>query len=372
MNYTIIKDSHTLQKVCEKARQTDVIMLDTEFVRTRTFHPKLGLIQLYDGEQLVLIDPLEIDDMHSFADLLADTSVMKILHACGEDLEVFQHVFGCVPTPMVDTQLMAAFLGYGLSTGFAALVNDYLGIELDKSESRTDWLARPLTDKQLDYAAADVYYLLPLYQKLLVQVEETGWLEAAQQESKLLVEKRLKTVKPEKAYLAVKGAWTLNPQQLAILKIMAKWRLEEAKQRDLALNFILKEANMIEICRQQMTSLQQMSDAGFDHREIRRHGNRVISMVKQGLETPESEWPEKITRLMDNPVYKQLFKTLKDVVKHASETSGLASEFLASKKQINQFITWVWKHERNPEKLPDVMQGWRKEVVGNALNGKMQ
>ncbi|WP_086982807.1 ribonuclease D [Vibrio aphrogenes] len=372
MNYTIIKDSQSLQHVCEQARQTEVIMLDTEFVRTRTFHPQLGLIQLYDGKQLVLIDPLEIEDMHCFAELLADTSVMKVLHACGEDLEVFQHVFGCVPTPMIDTQLMAAFLGYGLSTGFAALVKDYLAVELDKSESRADWLARPLTEKQHEYAAADVYYLLPLYQKLLTQVEEKGWLEAVQQESRLLVEKRLTTIEPEQAYLAVKGAWTLNSQQLAILKIMATWRLQEAKARDLALNFIVKEANMIEICRQQMTSLKQMNEAGFDHREIRRHGQTLLAMVQQGLKVPEQEWPQPITRLMDNPVYKQLFKTLKDVVKHASETSGLATEFLASKKQINQFITWVWVHQRHPEKLPEVMQGWRKAVVGDALNGKMK
>lgn len=371
MNYIIIKDSQQLTEVCQKARLADVVMLDTEFVRTRTYHPQLGLIQLYDGEQLVLIDPLEIDDMQAFSELLSDTSVTKVLHACGEDLEVFQHAFGCTPTPMIDTQLMAAFLGYGLSTGFAALVNDYLSVELDKSESRADWLARPLTDKQLDYAAADVFYLLPLYQQLLEQVEAKGWLEAVDQESQLLVEKRLKQVKPEQAYLSVKGAWILKPQQLAILKIIAQWRLLEAQKRDLALNFIVKEANMVEVCRNEMTSLKEMNEAGFDHREIRRHGNTLIEMVKQGQAIAESEWPAKITRLMDNPAYKQLFKLLKDEVKLASESSGLATEFLASKKQLNQFISWVWNKERNPEQLPDVMQGWRKEIVGEALNKKM-
>lgn len=371
MNYQIISTSAALTQVCEQARLADVIMLDTEFVRTRTYHPQLGLIQLYDGEQLVLIDPLEIDDMQSFSELLVDTSVTKVLHACGEDLEVFQHAFGCTPTPMIDTQLMAAFLGYGLSTGFAALVNDYLDIELDKSESRADWLARPLTDKQLDYAAADVYYLLPLYQKLLQQVEDKGWLEAVKQESSLLVTKRLKQVSPDQAYLSVKGAWILNPQQLAILKIMAQWRLLEAEKRDLALNFIVKEANMVEVCRHEMTSLKQMNEAGFDHREIRRHGSRLIEMVKQGQATPEDEWPKKITRLMDNPAYKQLFKCLKDEVKVASQASGLATEFLASKKQLNQFISWVWNKDRNPEQLPDVMQGWRKTIVGEALNKRI-
>ncbi|MFV0575639.1 MAG: ribonuclease D [Vibrio sp.] len=371
MNYTIVNTTEALEAVCQHARQFDVVMLDTEFVRTRTYHPQLGLIQLYDGEQLSLIDPVEIQDMQALADLLTDTSVIKVLHACGEDLEVFQHAFGCSPTPMIDTQLMAAFLGYGLSTGFASLVNDYLGVELDKSESRTDWLARPLTQKQLDYAAADVYYLLPLYQKLLEQVEEKGWLAAAQQESKLLIEKRLKTIDPDKAYLAVKGAWTLNQQQLATLKIMAKWRLLEAQKRDLALNFIVKEPNMIEICRLNMTSLKQMDDAGFDYREIRRHGKTLLDFVEQGKRIPESEWPEKITRLMDNPAYKQLFKLLKDEVKAVSQQSGLATEFLASKKQLNQYINWVWKHNRSEEKQPDIMKSWRKELLATRLDSKM-
>ncbi|WP_194091560.1 ribonuclease D [Vibrio hibernica] len=372
MNYQIITTASALADVCQKASLVDVVMLDTEFVRTRTYHPQLGLIQLYDGENLALIDPVAIDDMSALAELLSDTSVLKVLHACGEDLEVFQHAFNCIPKPMLDTQLMAAFLGNGLSTGFAALVNEFLGVELDKSESRTDWLARPLTEKQLDYAAADVYYLLPLYQKLKLAVEEAGWSEAVMQESTALVKKRLKSTEPSKAYLDVKGAWILNPEQLAILKIIAKWRLEEAMKRDLALNFVVKEANMLEICRQEMTSLRQMDEAGFDQREIRRHGNTLIHLVKQGQAIPSDQWPQKITRLMDNPSYKQLFKVLKDEVKAASEASGLATEFLASKKQLNQFISWVWNHERSADKQPEVMLTWRKSVLGERLDKKMK
>ncbi|WP_153447422.1 ribonuclease D [Vibrio algicola] len=372
MNYKIITTTEALELVCQQARLVDVVMLDTEFVRTRTYYPQLGLIQLYDGEQLALIDPVAIDDMSALASLLKDESVLKVLHACGEDLEVFQHAFKCIPTPMIDTQLMAAFLGNGLSTGFATLVNEFLGVELDKSESRTDWLARPLTQRQMEYAAADVYYLLPLYQKLKQAVEDAGWSEAAMQESQALIKKRIKKVDPNKAYLNVKGAWILTPEQLATLKIMAKWRLQEAIKRDLALNFVVKEANMLEICRQQMTSLRLMDAAGFDQREIRRHGNTLIHLVQQAQAVPSEQWPAKITRLMDNPDYKQLFKVLKDEVKAASEDTGLASEFLASKKQLNQFITWVWKHERNEAKLPDVMKTWRKDVLGDRLNGMME
>ncbi|KHT35898.1 ribonuclease D [Vibrio sinaloensis] len=368
MNYQIVTDNALLEQVCQKAREVDVVMLDTEFVRTRTFYPQLGLIQLFDGEQLSLIDPTELDEMTPFVELLQDTSVLKVLHACGEDLEVFQNSFDCLPYPMVDTQVMAAFLGHGLSTGFASLVEHYLQIELDKSESRTDWLARPLTDKQLDYAAADVFYLLPLYEKLLNAVTEAGWWEAAQQESDLLAAKRIKNTDPEMAYLDVKGAWQLKPRELAILKPLATWRYKEAVRRDLALNFIFKENDLLNVARLGLQNRQRMEQEGMDSRSVQRHATRIISIVKSARGISPEEYPEKIERLMDMPGYKQKFKVLKDEVKHASQASGLATEFIASKKQLNQVISWVWKKDRDPAKLPDVMQGWRLQLVGEKLN----
>lgn len=368
VKYQIITQSSQLETVCQSAREVDVVMLDTEFVRTRTYYPQLGLIQLYDGENLSLIDPTVIDDMTAFVQLLQDTSVLKVLHACGEDLEVFHNSYGCLPYPMVDTQLMAAFLGHGLSTGFAALVNDYLNVELDKSESRTDWLARPLTDKQLEYAAADVYYLLPLYEQLFEKITQAGWWQAAQQESDLIASKRIKTVNPERAYLDVKGAWQLKPSELAVLKPLATWRLKEALKRDLALNFVFKENDLLTVARLKIQNRKRMEQEGMDLRSVQRHSARIISIVKSALTIPEEEYPQKIERLMDMPGYKQKFKVLKDEVKRASQTSGLATEFLASKKQLNQLISWVWKKDRDPAALPDVMQGWRLELFGEKLN----
>ncbi|USD33382.1 MULTISPECIES: ribonuclease D [Vibrio] len=368
MNYQIITCSEQLESVCQQARETDVVMLDTEFVRTRTYYPQLGLIQLFDGEKLSLIDPTVIDDMTAFVLLLKDTSVLKVLHACGEDLEVFNNSFGCLPFPMVDTQLMAAFLGHGLSTGFASLVESYLAIELDKSESRTDWLARPLTDKQLDYAAADVYYLFPVYEKLHDDIVQAGWWEAAQQESELLATKRIKSVNAEYAYLDIKGAWQLKPRELAILKPLATWRYKEAVRRDLALNFVFKENDLLTIAKLGLQNKQRMEQEGMDLRSVQRHSARIISIVKSARMTPAEEYPEKIERLMDMPGYKQKFKTLKDEVKKVSQSSGLATEFLASKKQLNQLISWVWKKDRDPAHLPDVMQGWRLELMGEKLS----
>lgn len=368
MNYKIIIKNKDLEDVCAQARDADVVMLDTEFVRVRTFYPQLGLIQLFDGKNLSLIDPTELTDMSPFVELLKDTSVLKVLHACGEDLEVFQNAFGCTPFPMVDTQLMAAFLGHGLSTGFATLVEEYLGVELDKSESRTDWMARPLTQKQLDYAAADVHYLWPLYEILLDKVTEAGWWSAVQQESDLLVSKRIREVNEENAYLDIKGAWQLKPSELAVLKPLATWRYHQAIKRDLALNFIFKETDLLTVARLGLTGFKKMEAEGIDIRAINRHGAKIAAIVKKAKQTPADEYPAKIDRLMDYPGYKQVFKNMKDIVKSASQKSGLATEFLASKKQINQLISWVWKKDRAPAKLPDVMQGWRLELIGDKMN----
>ncbi|MCL9783060.1 ribonuclease D [Vibrio sp. S4M6] len=366
MNYRIITTQSDLESACELARRCDVVMLDTEFVRTRTYYPQLGLIQLYDGSTLSLIDPLVLSDMTAFVELLQDVSVLKVLHACGEDLEVFQNAFSCVPMPLVDTQVMASFLGNGVSTGFAALVKEFLNVELDKSESRTDWTARPLTDKQLDYAAADVYYLYPLFETLHSKVVQLGWWDATQQESDLIVRKRTRQLDADLAYLDIKGAWQLRPRELAILKRLAKWRYEEAIKRDLAMNFVFREAELLTVAKLAITDTRTMEREGIDPRAIRRHGSKVISLVKQA--TPTEEYPDRIERLVDEPRYKQLFKQLKDEVKRASMNSGLTTEFLASKKQLNQLIKWVWKLNRDPSRLPDLMQGWRLELLGEKLD----
>jgi len=368
VNYKIIDTTLALEKVCVLARQVDSVMLDTEFVRTRTFYPQLGLIQLYDGENLSLIDPSCISDMSSFEALLKDGSVLKVLHACGEDIEVFKQSFGCTPFPMMDTQIMAAFLGHGLSTGFATLVNEYLNVELDKSESRTDWLARPLTLRQLEYAAADVYYLMPLFRMLDQKVDKAGWKEAALQESDLLIEKRCSDPDLENCYTDIKGAWQLSSSQLAILKPLATWRIKEALNRDMALNFVFKEQDLWTVARFGIKSLRKMDEEDIDQRSIRRHGEKVIAIVKQAEQLSQDEWPEKIERLMDRHGYKQIFKILKDEVKSVSQSSSLASEFLASKKQLNQLIGWSWGSRRDPENRPDLMIGWRKVLLGEKLD----
>jgi ribonuclease D len=362
VNFEIITTTQRLDTICDHARTHSVVMLDTEFVRTRTLYPKLGLIQMFDGDNLVLIDPIEIEDLTPFWDLLRDQSVIKVLHACGEDLEVFQHHAGCLPTPMIDTQLMAAFLGHGVSAGFGSLVSEYVGVVLEKGEARTNWLARPLTEKQLDYAAADVFYLLPLYETLLEKVKAKGWMEALELECAALMQKRTKGIDLDKAYRLVKNAWQLNPKQLAVLQQAAKWRILEARKRDIALNFVVKELHIWKLAKYNIKSKSVMSTEGFESMEIQRHANRLLRIVQDVEDIPAEQYPEKIIRLVDLSGYKQVVKHIKDVVTKVEVETGLAPEFLASKKQINQLISWAWKYQKSDDKLPDMLKTWRKPL----------
>lgn len=369
-DFVVITQQPALEQFCLNAANKAVLYLDTEFVRTRTLKPKLGLVQAFDGEHTVLIDPLTLD-LTSFWALLTDQNILKVLHSCSEDLEVFKCYGDCMPTPLFDTQIAATFLGEGPSMGYAALVEKLLGVTLDKGEARTNWLARPLTDKQLDYAAKDVIYLEQIFQKLVPKLHDKDIYQHVLEEGELLIAKRSADKDLEQAYQDIKGAWRLAPIELAVLKNLAAWRLQEAKKRDLALNFIVKEANLITIARNRPQNLPQLKKLpGMLPQEIRFHGNTILNLVQQAVELPQEQYPERLVRLVDFPGYKKAYKQIKDVVDSAAERSNIPAEAIASKRQVNQVLSWLWKlteQEREDAFKPDLLQSWRGELLGEAV-----
>jgi len=366
LNYQLITTDAGLQQVCEQAKKHAQIALDTEFVRTRTYYPQLGLSQLYDGEQLSLIDPLPIKQWQPFIELLSNTQIVKFLHAGSEDLEVFLNAFKTLPTPMVDTQILAAFTGRPLSCGFATLVAEYMQVELDKSEARTDWLARPLTEKQCVYAAADVFYLLPMAKRLVQETEEAGWTAAANNECLLLCQRRSETLAPELAYREITNAWQLRPRQLGCLQKLAEWRLRQARERDLAVNFVVREENLWQVARHMPTSLGELDSLGLSGPEIRYHGKTLLALVAEANELDEAALPAPLSNLIDQPGYKKVFKDIKAAIVIVSEQSGLSSELLASRRQINQLLNWHWKL-KGADSLPELISGWRGDLLAAPL-----
>ncbi|EBP9659238.1 ribonuclease D [Salmonella enterica] len=371
MNYQMIETDDALASLCEAVRACPAIALDTEFVRTRTYYPQLGLIQLFDGANVALIDPLGISDWSPLKAVLRDTGITKFLHAGSEDLEVFLNAFGELPEPLIDTQILAAFCGRPLSWGFAAMVEEYTGVALDKSESRTDWLARPLSERQCEYAAADVWYLLPIAKKLMIETEAAGWLPAALDECRLTQQRRQEIQAPEEAWRDITNAWQLRTRQLACLQLLADWRLRKARERDMAVNFVVREENLWAVARYMPGSLGELDSLGLSGSEIRFHGKTLISLVAKAQALPEEALPEPLLNLMDMPGYRKAFKAIKALVAEVSASHHVSGELLASRRQINQLLNWHWKLKPQNGQ-PELISGWRAELMAEKLTLLLQ
>lgn len=364
ISYQIIQQDAQLKQLCEQARHYSVVALDTEFERVRSYYAKLGLIQLYFGADVALIDPLTITDWQPFIALLADANVLKILHASGEDIEIFHQQFQQIPAPMLDTQIMANFLGFPQSAGFALLAQHYLQVELDKKASRTDWLKRPLSERQLNYAAADVYYLLPIYQKMAAAMANSEWKTAIQQECELFAQKRCRQTSPEKAYLDIGNAWRLNRKALNNLKFLAKWRFQEGIKRNIALNFIVSSEGLVQMAIHEPVHTSQLLDLGLHPMEIKRYGKKLLLLLEQAKRVPPEQYPDLIENISERPHYKKYLNLLHKELK-AMLQNKVPLQLVASKKALHQFLKWYWVG-KSKQKLPDLLCGWRA-VYGEKL-----
>ncbi|WP_118800795.1 ribonuclease D [Haemophilus haemolyticus] len=362
-HFTVITDNTSLLEICNLAQQQSAVALDTEFMRISTYFPKLGLIQLYDGERVSLIDPLAITDFSPFVALLSNPKVLKILHSCSEDLLVFLQEFDQLPHPMIDTQIMARFLGLGTSAGLAKLAHQYLNVEIDKGATRTNWIKRPLSDIQLQYAAGDVWYLLPLYHILEKELAKTPWEQAVRDDCELALSKthKLQERDSEKAYLDIPNAWKLNPLELSRLRILAQWRQNVGIERDLALSYIVKSDNLWKVAKNNPRNTSEMLEMGLTENEVRVRGKKILQLLAQARRISSNDYPKPIERISEDPRYKKTIRLLQEKV-NSLTPEGLTPEIVASKRTLEELIKWVWKYDCSQDKLPELLIGWRKPI----------
>ena len=363
-HFTVITDNTALLEICNLAQQQSAVALDTEFMRVSTYFPKLGLIQLYDGERVSLIDPLAITDFSPFVALLSNPKVLKILHSCSEDLLVFLQKFDQLPRPMIDTQIMARFLGLGTSAGLAKLTQQYLNVEIDKGATRTNWIKRPLSDIQLQYAAGDVWYLLPLYHILEKELAKTPWEQAVRDDCELALSKthKLQERDSEKAYLDIPNVWKLNPLELSRLRILAQWRQNVGIERDLALSYIVKSDNLWKVAKNNPRNTSEMLEMGLTENEVRVRGKKILQLLAQARRVSPNDYPKPIERISEDPRYKKTIRLLQEKV-NSLMPEGLTPEIVASKRTLEELIKWVWKYDCSQDKRPELLIGWRKPIA---------
>lgn len=365
-----IDNDEDLVKLCEQYALSNMLAIDTEFVRTRTLYPKLGLLQVNNGEVLALIDPVAIANLSPFWQLLTNEKIVKVLHACSEDLEVFLSVGQCKPVNLIDSQIMMAFLGHGLSMGYAAMVKHYTEVELDKSESRTDWLKRPLTDKQLKYAQADVEYLFEIFPQIMADIKKTPWLGAAKEETQAMIERKFTPINENELYMNLSHSWKLNPEQLNRLKHLTVWRFQQAQKKDRPIGFIAKDHTLFALASRSPETIDDMRKLeGAEVLDIKHKGYAMLDVLKKANTAESISYPAKIKRLDECSGYKETFKKVKAFLVKKSAELQLLPENIASKKQINQFLSWYFKINGAENKIAavDLLQGWRLALVGESL-----
>lgn len=369
--HTYIDNVESLKTLCTHLVSLSFITIDTEFVRSRTLFPALGLVQIFDGNKVYLIDTVAIDDLSALKPVLTDKNLLKVIHSCSEDLDALSYNIGVYPSPVFDTQIAANLLGLGNSIGYANLVEKICGIRLDKGESRTDWIARPLSNSQLHYAAADVTFLYEVYEHLHPLVEEKGWLNILFEEVMLIIQKKANPLPSEYAYLNYSSGWKLNPKHLYALKLLAEWRLNEAKQKNIAVNFVLREQSILEIAMKLPKSATHLSQMGHvTSKQVRLYEAKIHDIIAR-VESEQPEcYPPLIQRLNDFPLYKKVGSAIKGVVSAHAEKTQIPEPLLASKKQINDVLKWLW-FDLNDLSLreikPDLLTGWRRDMLLSAL-----
>ena len=242
-------------------RRSDVLALDTEFVRERTYRARLGLVQVSDGQTVWLLDPLVEGTLPPLVEMMRADTITKLLHGPSEDLEVLLHVTEELPEPLVDTQLACALLGEPLQVGYHKAIEDLLGVPVEKDVTRSNWVKRPLTERQLHYAALDVCLLPEAWQRLRIQLAEQERLDWLEEDSRRQLRSARKPVKPRKSWQRIRGAGRLEPDQLAVLQALAEWREREAMKRDRPRGFIVPDPVLLALARQQPDSSDALREA---------------------------------------------------------------------------------------------------------------
>lgn len=367
----VIKTQAALDSFCEAAKTSPFLCVDTEFMRETTYYSILCLIQAATDKDEVIIDPVADDiDLEPFMDLLANSKIMKVMHAARQDLEIFHNISGRVPAPLFDSQIAAMALGYGDSIGYMALVKGRLNINLDKGARFTDWSRRPLSEKQLSYALGDVTHLRSMYPGLAADLEKRGRTHWVQEEIENLLSPDLYDTDPDKAWERLK---IRSPKRdyLAALKATAAWRERTAIARNMPRKRVLKDDALYVIAQQRpkdVAALARMRGVpnGF---EKSRNAKTLIESLKAAMDDVENYAPKAPkTRHMPSGIGPTV-EMLKTLLRLKTEYDDIAPRLIANQRDIEAIAAFGDQAD-----VP-ALNGWRREVYGDdalkMLNGEI-
>ena len=358
MPMSLLTTTAEVEDLCSELAQEDYITIDTEFMRDRTFWPKLCLVQIAGRDRFAAIDPLAAGiDLEPLFELMADASVIKVFHACRQDVEIFYHLTGRTPQPLFDTQLAAMVLGYGDEVGYENLVSQIAKAQIDKSSRFTDWSHRPLSEQQLNYALADVTHLRVIYEQLISELADAGRVDWAKEELLELTSADTYAQPPELAWKRVKIR-SKDARFIAIAQALAAWREEEAQGRDLPRNRIIRDDLLLEVAANRPTS----PEAVLKIRRVsvdRKSAANIAAAIQRALDLPKDQLP-KIKKPQRLPRgIGPVVDLLRVLLKYQCEEHQVAQRLVATTGDLEAIAA-------NDEADVRALRGWRRDVFGNA------
>jgi len=364
---TLVVRNEQLEAVVADLQSCDFITLDTEFMRETTYWPQLCLLQIATADDLWLIDPLaEIDLAPLWATLTGDDAPLVVLHAAEQDLELIHLACGRLPPRLFDTQIAATLLGQGEQIGYANLVEQLLGQRLEKSQSRTDWCRRPLSARQLDYAADDVRYLYRLYPKMRAMLTERDRLDWLDADFQALSDPGRFQADPDRLWLRVRGQQRVRGNGLAILQTLAAWRETEARAQNRPRRWVLPDDLMVDLARHPPGNTNEMTERRGWPKGLN-HANQqaVLDRIQAARELPKSAWPERPEFKRPSPTEDATLTVLQTAARLIAQQQDIAPSLLATSDDLLRFL-------RDPDAPQALNQGWRRHLAGTPLRAVLR
>ena len=355
----VITDSEELARFCAAQKGADYVTVDTEFLRDKTYWPKLCLVQIAGPEEAAVIDTLAQGlDPAPLYDLLLDQRILKVFHAARQDLEIFFHQIGEMPHPVFDSQVAAMVCGFGDQVGYERLIGELVGAQIDKSSRFTDWSRRPLTEKQLRYALSDVTHLRTAYEKLKKSLQKNDRRHWIEEEMAYLLDPETYNLSPENAWQRLKSR-SRDRRYLAILHRLAAWREREAQARDVPRNRILKDEQLYDIAAQSPRTPDNLArtrglQADFARGKV---GKAILTEVEAALALPDDQLPPRPPRGGGGNGQSGTTDLLKTLLRLICEDAGIAQRLVATSDEIEALAG-------DDEAEVPALKGWRRELFG--------
>lgn len=356
-----IDSPDALNKLGTQMQCSNFVALDTEFVREKTYLPRLCLIQIATSSILAIIDPLALQDLRPFLEILQNPTITKVLHSGRQDLEIFHEQYGVISSPLFDTQLAATLLGHGDQIGYGALVEAECKIRLDKAHTRTDWAARPLDPGQLRYAMDDVRYLAILYPQMRKRLEQDGRLHWLLEDFTALANPAGYGTSPEDAWKRVRGAHTLQGRHLVAIQRLANWREQQARSEDRPRRWIISDEVLLELARQVPRDRHHVDRiVGLETQAAHRYGHELMMLLREIAEksTPTSKQSTP-RRPMLSLEQEAVVDYLLAVVRTQCVTHKVSLASLTSRRELEDIVL-------GESDLP-LLHGWRRALAGQAI-----